>query len=225
MSENNSHRRGFLGKLLGGAAVFGISSILAPVKANAEILSSGTTAVNPSEAIFKNLKGKHKLVYDTIAHRNGSGLSWCQAFLNTNNETGTPDKDLNAVIILRSGGIGMAMPDAIWEKYKLGELYKCEDPATKAPAIKNQFFNVTKDDLIEPLMSIDALQKRGVIFCVCKIAIKGNAERIADLNKLEKTEVEKDMLANVLPGIHVVPSGMWALSRAQENGCGFVFVG
>lgn len=225
MSENKTHRRGFLGTLLSGAATFGITSVISPLKSQADTLSSLTTVVNPAEAKFKNLKGKHKLVYDTIAYRSGSALSWCSAFLNTNNETGTPDKDLNAVIVLRSAAIGMAMPDSIWEKYKLGEIYKLDDPATKVPAIKNLFYNVMKEDLIEPAMSLEILQKRGVLFCVCNLAIKGNSEHIAEKLGLKAENIQKDLLANILPEIQLVPSGMWALSRAQENGCGYIFVG
>jgi intracellular sulfur oxidation DsrE/DsrF family protein len=220
MTENKNDRRGFLGTILGAAAAFGLGSINT---AKAEELI--TTSAEPAEALFKNLKGKHKLVYDMIAYRGGSGLSWCKAFLDSNNQTGTPDGQLTAMMVLRSAGIGFALNDSMWEKYKLGEIYKLDDPATKAPAIKNQFFNVTKDDLIEPESSMDNLQKRGVIFCVCRLALKGNAEHIAEKMELKKEDVENDFLANLVAGVHPVPSGMWALSRAQENGCGFVFVG
>ena len=33
---------------------------------------------------------------------------------------------------------------------------------------------------------------------------------------LDKTRVYKDLIAGVLPGIQIVPSGVWALGRAQE---------
>jgi len=42
---------------------------------------------------------------------------------------------------------------------------------------------------------------------------------------LDKAEVYKDLIAGVLPGIQIVPSGVWALGRAQENGCGYIFAG
>jgi len=29
----------------------------------------------------------------------------------------------------------------------------------------------------------------------------------------------------VLPDIQIVPSGVWALGRAQEKGCGYIFAG
>jgi hypothetical protein len=37
--------------------------------------------------------------------------------------------------------------------------------------------------------------------------------------------VKKDFLANILPGIQPVPSGVWALGRAQEKKCAYIFCG
>jgi len=38
-------------------------------------------------------------------------------------------------------------------------------------------------------------------------------------------DVLKDWTANVLPGVQVVPSGVWALGRAQEKQCAYIFAG
>ena len=48
---------------------------------------------------------------------------------------------------------------------------------------------------------------------------------IADMMKMSAEDVKKDWLANILPGIQVVPSGVWALGRAQEHGCAYCFAG
>jgi len=42
---------------------------------------------------------------------------------------------------------------------------------------------------------------------------------------LDAKDVYKDMIDGLLPGIELVPSGVWALGRAQENGCGYIFAG
>jgi hypothetical protein len=41
---------------------------------------------------------------------------------------------------------------------------------------------------------------------------------------LKPEDVKADWMKGLLPGIHVVPSGVWALGRAQEHGCGYCFV-
>jgi len=38
-------------------------------------------------------------------------------------------------------------------------------------------------------------------------------------------DILKDWTANVLPGVQVVPSGVWALGRAQEKQCAYIFAG
>jgi hypothetical protein len=38
-------------------------------------------------------------------------------------------------------------------------------------------------------------------------------------------EVKKDWVAGLHPGIQIVPSGVWAIGRAQEKGCAYCFAG
>ena len=42
---------------------------------------------------------------------------------------------------------------------------------------------------------------------------------------LDAEKVRKDWVSGLFPGIQVVPSGVWALGRAQEHGCGYCFAG
>jgi intracellular sulfur oxidation DsrE/DsrF family protein len=42
---------------------------------------------------------------------------------------------------------------------------------------------------------------------------------------LDAAEVRKEWMAGLLPGIQVVPSGVWAVGRAQEHGCAYCFAG
>jgi intracellular sulfur oxidation DsrE/DsrF family protein len=222
--EKPTPRRNFLTTFFGSAATLALASIAAPFKTQAENISTDKKD-RVSEALFKNLDGKHKIVFDTTAFRSGAVLAWTSAFLNSNNETGTIDAELNAVIIFRSLATGMSLNDAMWEKYQLGEIYKIDDPLTKAPAIKNLFVNVKSDEFIDQDNSLDVLQNRGVLFCVCKIALEGNAEHIAEKRGLKKDDVHKDLLANLLKDLYIMPSGVWALGRAQERGCAYVSAG
>jgi len=41
---------------------------------------------------------------------------------------------------------------------------------------------------------------------------------VAAKMKMEPADVMKDWLSGVLPGIQVVPSGVWAVGRGQEHG-------
>jgi intracellular sulfur oxidation DsrE/DsrF family protein len=45
------------------------------------------------------------------------------------------------------------------------------------------------------------------------------------MNNLKADEVYKDFMGGILPGVQVVPSGVWAVGRAQEHGCAYCFAG
>jgi hypothetical protein len=47
----------------------------------------------------------------------------------------------------------------------------------------------------------------------------------AQIMNLDAEEVKKDWMSGVLPGVQVMPAGIWALNRAQEKGCSYVFTG
>ena len=42
---------------------------------------------------------------------------------------------------------------------------------------------------------------------------------------LKPEDVKKEWTDNVLPGVQIVPAGVWALGRAQEKQCAYIFAG
>jgi intracellular sulfur oxidation DsrE/DsrF family protein len=122
------------------------------------------------------------------------------------------------------------MENTLWPKYKFGEVFKFDDPATKAASLRNPFWQPKPNDFVVPGIGpvdigIDQLQKDGVIFCVCNMAITVYSAAVATNMGLDPATVKAEWLAGVLPGIHVVPSGVWAIGRAQEKGCGYCYAG
>ena len=74
-------------------------------------------------------------------------------------------------------------------------------------------------------IGINDLQADGVMFCVCQAAIAVYSAVAADMMKVNVEEIRKDWMAGMLPDIQPVPSGVWAIGRAQEKGCGYIFAG
>jgi intracellular sulfur oxidation DsrE/DsrF family protein len=133
-------------------------------------------------------------------------------------------------VVLRHSAIGYAMKHELWSKYNLGEVFHAEDPATKKPATRNPFWKPNKGDFKFPgigevAIGINELQESGVLFCVCDAAISVYSAAVAEGMKLNAADVKKDWTAGLLPGIQPVPSGVWAVGRAQEHGCGYIFAG
>ena len=217
---SSSSRRTFVGTIAAGATgLFGVS---APVLAGPVDQKS----FGEADAWFKKVKGRHRIVYDASEPHNGFPMIWTWVFYKTNNDTGSPDNDITAVVVLRHNAIPYAMEDRLWDKYKLGEFFKINDNHTNAPAVRNTLWMPKEKDL--PLPGIDGiktLQDRGAMFCVCDMAIKVLGGFAAKSMDLDPEEVSNDWRSGILPGIEVVPSGVWAIGRAQENGCGYCYAG
>ena len=63
------------------------------------------------------------------------------------------------------------------------------------------------------------------MFCVCDAALTVYSAVTADILKKDAAEVKKDWVSGILPGIQIVPAGVWAVNRAQEHGCSYCFTG
>jgi len=220
-------RRSFLGKIAAGAAT--LAALGSPFQNSAAPLP-GVWSNDPAgpDAWFNQLKGKHRLVLDVPRPNEIMPFAWPRVFLITNAATGTPEKDANVVVVLRHEGIPYAFEDRIWAKYKFGEVFKITDPKTKAPAVRNPFWKPMPGDYAVPGIGnvdigIDQLQGSGVLFCACDMAMTVYSAVLA--GGADPATVKKEWLSGLLPGIQAMPSGIWAIGRAQEHGCTYCFAG
>jgi len=227
--RNSSSRRGFLGTLATGAAALGAAALVSPLNLSAAPEIGGNYYADADEW-FSKIKGKHRIVFDVTKPNGLMPFAWPRVFLVTNAATGTTDKDCNVVVILRHESIPYAMQHELWAKYKFGEVFKIDDEATKAPAVRNQFwkpapgtFNLPGFGVVP--LGINELQESGVMFCVCNAALTVYSAAVAGMTKGNAEEIKKDWVAGLIPGIQVVPSGVWAVGRAQEHGCAYCFAG
>jgi intracellular sulfur oxidation DsrE/DsrF family protein len=175
---------------------------------------------------MKKIKGKHRIIYDAPEPHAGFPIIWSWVYYQTNNQTGSPDTDVTALVVLRHNGIPIAMEDRLWEKYKFGEVFKIDDNNTKAAALRNPFYEPQGADFPMPVIEgVKKLQSRGAMFCVCDIALTVYSGMVAKSINQNPEDVKKDWVSGLLPGVQVVPSGVWAVGRAQENGCGYCYAG
>jgi intracellular sulfur oxidation DsrE/DsrF family protein len=226
-TKNTSPRREFLGNVAAGAAALGLLSIPSTIKAAPSLFQDPES---DADEWFKKVKGKHRIVFDVTKPNEMMPFAWPKVFLLTNEKTGTPAKENSVVVILRHDGIPYAFEDRLWEKYKFGEVFKADDPKTKTASLRNPFWKPKEGDFSIPgignvQIGINELQNDGVMFCVCDMAITVFSAAVAKGMNMDAAAVKKDWLAGLLPGIQVVPSGVWAVGRAQEHGCAYCYAG
>lgn len=221
-----SHRRAFLSSVATGAAAVGMAVMSTPLN----LYAAPDFPESDADKWFGQIKGKHRIVFDATGPHEIFPFAWPKVFLLTNDATGTPEKENSVVVILRHNAIPYAMEDRLWSKYKLGEMFKIDDPKTKAASVRNPFWKPQPGDYAVPgignvQIGINELQDSGVMFCVCNMAMTVYGNIIAGQINGKGEDVYNDFKAGLLPGVQIVPSGVWAVGRAQEHGCGYCFVG
>ena len=68
-------------------------------------------------------------------------------------------------------------------------------------------------------MAVDRQIANGVVFGCCDVALKVQSRMLAGNAGVSAAEAAKEWAANVIPGITILPSGVWGVNRAQEAGC------
>jgi len=231
--KNSAERRSFIGALAAIGGTFGLSLLVAPLTLRAQKQKpeqKHDTVTFPADKWFRKLKGEHRVVFDATRPNGIMPFAWPRIFLVTNAATGSRESDCGVVVVLRHHAIPYAFENRLWEKYKFGERFKADDPLTKQRSTRNPFWKPRPGDYKIPGtgnvdIGINDLQTSGVLFCVCDAAITMNSAEIAASLKKDAAEIKTDWLAGLLPGIQVVPSGVWALERTQDLGCGYIFAG
>ena len=219
--EKNSRRK-FIGTLALGATA-GITAMATPFKESAMKMSLST---DEAESWFKKIKGNHRVVFDAAEPNNAFGIIWTWGFYATNNQTGAADNDITAVCVFRHNAIPFALDDNLWSKYKLGEVFNISDNRTQKPAIRNPYYKATDGDFpINGVDGIKRMQERGAMFCACNLALSVYSGMVAKKMGLDPEAVRKEWVAGVLPGIQIVPAGIWALERAERHDCAYIFAG
>ncbi|HET9055523.1 MAG TPA: hypothetical protein VFN30_01620 [Chitinophagaceae bacterium] len=226
-TNQRNPRREFIGTLAGSAAL-GITAVAAPLQALAG--EEKQPDISDADKWFNKITGKHRVVYDVPHPHEIFPFAWPRVFLITNQVTGSPEKDCSVVVVLRHDSIPYAFEDRLWEKYNFSQHFKAYIPMTETPTNKNPFWKPAEGTYKVPgfgviQIGINELQASGVMFCVCEAAITVHSTIIAGKLGKPQEEVRKDWMTGLLPGIQPVPSGVWALGRAQEHKCAYIFAG
>jgi intracellular sulfur oxidation DsrE/DsrF family protein len=159
------------------------------------------------------LKGKHRQFFHALdAHE--TPMRMASNYLDAYTESfGAKPGVANSVVGMHGGALPLGLNDAAWTKYSLGK--GITDPATKKDAVRNFFAT-------DGRLSIEALQKRGIVFLLCNTALRQRSRAIATERGETYEAVYEDLKASRLPGVILVPAMVVAINRAQEAGFTYV---
>ena len=158
--------------------------------------------------------GKHRTVFDVSELNNDPASYQVVPIMDNYKEAlGVTDADLGFVLIIRHAAMAMAVSDAMWDKStRRADLKRSDDEDGPPTSGKGNPFGRT----------IAECQKRGVTILGCNIAMNGFASRTARKAGGDAKAIKAELFANIWPGMILQPTGVYALARAQNVGCGYM---
>lgn len=230
MNGEQTPRRGFLGRMFAAAAAAAL-----PLGTTRTI---GAQTAGPDDWI-KEVKGTNRCLFDFPQHKNGFPLVHILNYLNTYAEAykagpGTVGAVGTFYSMGTQASIPLAFNDAMWAKYELGEYAGLKDKTGKGYT-RNVLYRPTPDDVhllvqavqtpnipalagMMPAIGIESLQKMGTKFLLCANALGAWTLELEARGKGKAADLEKDLRANLLPGVTIVPAMVIAIEKAQAAG-------
>ena len=243
MSTDNAPtpRREFLGQLATAAVTLAGAAACAPAAmshaaAAPTPATGGATMAAPSptsaaaaprkwdDAWATRLTAKHRAVFDAPEVADGMALFNAYVYMRSFGEVyGAADGEIQAVLVARHRAVPLMLGDAMWERYELGKAVRLRDEKTGKWARRNPFaVSDPADTNAMPGLSLAALHERGALLLVCNLALGNLAGRLAAKTKQDAASVRAELRGALLPGVEIVPSGVFAVMRAQEAGCNYM---
>jgi hypothetical protein len=222
-------RRSFLGTVGTGVAAMGTMA--------------GTFATADGELVYQHaewkfadfdkllkFKGRGKQVYDVHPIGDGDFLGVIKNSINgLHYGYDIPMDEIKIVAAMHGPANLLNFDDSMWAKYKFGEVFKIDDPATKKPATSNIYYpkkyptgSTDPSDRagIYQDYGIAALLPRGLQLLCCHNATEAQAGRMVKQNSLKDSveDVVADLQSHMLPGVMLVPAMVAAIHMLQSEG-------
>ncbi len=173
----------------------------------------------------KKLTGKHKAVFDNAEIESGYGVWRAAAWARQHAEVfKVPMSDITPSIVLRHNAIALAMQQSFWDKYGIGAAKKVTHPLTQEPTDRNPVLLGEKDGVPAPFNQASQTNQlsHGVVVLACNLALQDCVDMISKTDKVDAAEARKRAIAYLVPGVILQPSGVFAVTVAQEAGASYV---
>jgi hypothetical protein len=241
-SEPVTPRREFLGQLAASAIVLAGTACATPAtgaQTTPSPAAASEGAARPpkpdepthwDDSWSGRLVAKHKAVFDMPEVNDGEAIYHAGMWIGGTREALAPAPgDIQAVIVIRHAAVVLAFSDAIWAKYELGKERKVKDDATGKWAVRNPYAapaprssndsSTKASGADEPGSDLAWFARNGHVLLACDVATRGMSYILAKKVKGEQSAIYQELKVNLLPGVILQPSGIYAVHRAQEAGC------
>jgi hypothetical protein len=166
------------------------------------------------------LKGKHKQLFDygDADITEESHLVVVRNYLNAHRDVfNLAHPEINTIVGIAGEAYPMNASDSLWEAYPIGETWKIKDPHTNAWAKRNVFADPDQKNA-GGQYDIPSLVARGTVFWQCNNAFGHVVSMMARATGKGADVIRAELLAGMMPGVHLVPAHTMLVGLAQEHG-------
>ena len=223
--DGMTDRREALRHIAGGALALAATACTT-AGTSAPVVTPGPSPAGFDMSWLQRINKRRRTVFDTYEIQGGAGLAFVAAYLDGARQA-YGDPDASTVLVHRHLSVPIVMNDEMWRRLGLGESLKLKDPTTGEVAMRNPFIGYKpgdKNSMVGAEAGLDVLLKNGTIVLACNRALTGYSSQLANKEKIDRAEALKVMKANLIPGVYVVPNGVFGVCAAQEAGCGYIAV-
>lgn len=170
------------------------------------------------------LTGKYRAVFDSPELSNGAALYRAIFWQDQHKQVyGTDPKEMTPVIVFRHEAIPLVMSDAYWARFEVGKETKTRDAKGKKWSMVNPI-RAAPAGAPEAAgkFTLERFLANGGIVLACNLAFGQMVYQFMKADKLKPDEARKKALEQLIPGVILQPSGVFAALRAQEGGCSYL---
>lgn len=229
-NTSNTSRREFIDRLaLGTVALGGLSLGLGvlptPLGASAQVRADAPLT-GWDVSWHERLTGRVRTVFDVPEVESGYGVwrasIWAKQYEGV---LGTPEADMSTALVLRHNAVVLAMQQAFWDEYGIGEAKRVTHPATLEPTDRNPALLSSSRNEVPADYDAFALDKfiaRGGVALACDLALRDCVALIERKERVTTQAAHDRAVELMVPGVILQPSGIFAVLRAQQVGALYV---
>jgi hypothetical protein len=219
-SVTHSDRRGFLTRTAAGAAMAALATLPTWVETAAAQTPALPPEVDQHQGWIRGIHTKYRQLFETPKMDNFIGLHHINNYYGAWRGTaGVGANDMTAVLGVTGFAVPVILKDAMWSKYSLGKMMNFTDASTGQPYTRNPYMNPQNGELFgAPTVTPTALQQLGAKIILCNNAFGLWIALISGASSQQPAAVRAELLANMQPGVTLVPAMVQAVEQAQRAG-------
>jgi len=215
----STDRRGFLTRTAATAAIAALATLPTWVDAEAQ-MQQLPPEVDQHQGWIRGIHSKYRQLFETPKMENAIPLHHINNYYGAwRGTTGVAANDMTAVLGVTGFAVPVILTDAMWSKYSLGKMMNLTDAATGQPYVRNPFMAPQNGELFAaPTVTPTALQQLGAKIILCNNAFGLWIALTSGATNQQPAAVRAEFLANMQPGVTLVPAMVQAVEQAQRAG-------